>query len=89
MLIAITDCDGNSFSGSNATATSTSQVLYTVVLYHMDSRLPFQFAEYKNLTLHFRGKHILEAQISSLLSDRGMKNACALGEEGRHVLILK
>eukprot|EP00048_Salpingoeca_helianthica_P024201 m.30495 g.30495 ORF g.30495 m.30495 type:complete len:442 (-) comp9246_c0_seq1:86-1411(-) len=30
---------------------------------------------YKNLTLHFRGKHILEAVINSLLTDRGLDHA--------------
>jgi len=45
-------CDGDSFSGSNATATP-----------------------YRNLTLHFRGKHILNAQLNSLLNERGLINA--------------
>lgn len=84
------DCDGNSFSGNNATVTRTCFLLnvyfsddYCIFLVGYKYRfalLPLvchsrNGAAYKNLTLHWRGKHILDAQITSLLNDRGLIKA--------------
>eukprot|EP00052_Salpingoeca_macrocollata_P021749 m.187067 g.187067 ORF g.187067 m.187067 type:complete len:401 (-) comp21615_c0_seq2:1536-2738(-) len=51
-MIFMRYCDGNSFSGNNASTT-----------------------EYKGMTLHWRGKHILDAMINSVLTARGAAHA--------------